>query len=98
MLRAFLPVHIKAEPSAWIHGRDWQLSEGTGWKKGEGLAKEHICITHRHRLQCGDGPEGIGGRAGWRWTKWGGDRDIYNNVNNKIKKRIKAEPSFFFYI
>ena len=24
-------------------------------KKGKGLATERICVTHRHRQQCGDG-------------------------------------------
>ena len=28
---------------------------GAGWKKVKGLSKEHTCITHRYRQQCGDG-------------------------------------------
>ena len=28
---------------------------GDWMKEGEGSAKEHICITHRHRQQCDDG-------------------------------------------
>ena len=27
----------------------------------KGVAKDHICVTHRHRQQCGDGQrEGVG--------------------------------------
>ena len=43
-------------------------------KERKGLAKEHICITHRHRQQYGDGQreEGWGlGRGGQREEKWG---------------------------
>ena len=28
---------------------------GTGRKTLKGLVKEHICIIHKHRQQCGDG-------------------------------------------
>ena len=48
------------------------------------LAKEHRCIIHGHRQQCGDGQREGGG--GWRGR---GPRvengDIYNSVNNKNK-------------
>ena len=33
----------------------------------KGLAKEHICITHRHRQQCGDGQRE--GGTEWRRAK-----------------------------
>ena len=47
-------------------------------------AKEHLCITHRHRRECGHGQrEGGSGRGG------GGQRGengkICNSVNNKNK-------------
>ena len=61
----------------WIHGTDRQLSEmgvgeGTRWKKLEGLAKGHTCVTCRHGQQCGEGQreggQGLveGGRGGGR--------------------------------
>ena len=52
------------------------------------LAKEHICVTHGHRHQCGDGQErGVG--AGWRRAKWQGAEigDICNSADNKIRRR-----------
>ena len=51
-------------------------------------SKEHICITQRHRKQCGDGQREAGERSGWREAK-GENGDICNSatVNNKEKKR-----------
>ena len=44
-----------------------------------------MCITHRPRQQPGDGRrEGELG-IGWRKAKSGGNRDIFNSVNNKNK-------------
>ena len=62
----------------------------------KGLAKAHVCVTHRHRQQCGDGQReggmvGLGGgepRMGW------GHGDICSSVNNKNKKCVF---SFYFY-
>ena len=51
----------------------------------KGLTKEHVCMTHRHRQQCGGGQrEGGGAKSGEkeREEKWG----ICNSVNNKLKK------------
>ena len=48
---------------------------GTGWKKVKELAKEHICITHSYRKQCGD--DGGGEKMG-----------TCNSINNKIKFKI----------
>ena len=42
---------------------------GTGWKKPKELDKEQICMTHRHKQQCGDGQRGRGAGAGWRQGK-----------------------------
>ena len=42
----------KIERKAWINGTDRcerQGNEGDWMKEGEELAKEHICMTHRHR-------------------------------------------------
>ena len=36
-------------------------------KEGEGLAKEHICMTHGQRQWCGDC---LRGGDGQRWAKW----------------------------
>ena len=27
---------------------------GGWWKEGEGLIKDHVCMTHEHGQQCGD--------------------------------------------
>ena len=48
----------------------WNRLSGWGeWMKdGEGI-REHLCMTHGHRQQCGiDRRRGVGG-AGWRWEK-----------------------------
>ena len=49
---------------------------GGGWiKKMKGLAKEHVCITHRLRQRCGLA-RGKGG-GGWvEADRWGENRDI----------------------
>ena len=49
----------KIEPQAWKHGTDWQWPEGrgkghNGGKKGKGLLKEHVWMTHRHEQECGN--------------------------------------------
>ena len=54
----------------------------------KGLAVEHICITHRHRQQCGDGQRKGELEAGGG-AKWGGYGDICNNVNNKNEKNTE---------
>lgn len=38
-------------------------------KEGEEIAKEHICIVHRHRQQYGGG-QGEKGQ-GLKWREWG---------------------------
>ena len=62
---------------------------GDWMKEVKGLAKEHICTTHRHRQQCGDGQkEGGAGLGGVRRS--GGNVDICYSVNNKNKvKKLK---------
>ena len=54
-------------------------------RKGyKNTAKEHRCITHRHRQQCGDGRReegwGLGGsrQEGGKWA-------LCNSINNKNK-------------
>ena len=41
----------------------------------KGLAEEHTCITHRHRQECGDWPEGRGQQGldggGQMGVEWG---------------------------
>ena len=49
----------KIEPEAWKHGIDWQRPEAWeeedhGGKRGKGLVKEHVLITHGHGQRCGD--------------------------------------------
>lgn len=67
---------------------DWQLSRvGTGWQKVNEWAKEHMCMTLWHRLQCSgglrEGREGMD-EGGLR----GKNGDICNigNSKNKVKK------------
>ena len=55
----------------------------------KGSSKGHICLTHRHRQQCGDGQR----ERGWGWGevgKGGGNGDICNSVNNKNKGLFKG--------
>ena len=51
-------------------------------------AKEHICVTHRHRQQCDDGQrrgeQGLGGGG-----QSGGNGDSCNSGSNKNKENIK---------
>ena len=49
----------KIEPEAWKHGIDWQRPEAWeeedhGGKRGKGLVKEHVLMTHGHEQQCGN--------------------------------------------
>ena len=49
----------KIEPVAWKQGTDRQGPEGSvegdkGGKKGKGLFKEQVQMTHRHGQQGGD--------------------------------------------
>ena len=46
----------------------------------EGLAKEHMCITHGRRHQCGDGLREGGSGTGWRWAAGGGGGDLGTSV------------------
>ena len=51
----------------------------------EGSAKEHVCMTHRHRQQCGDGLREGGNED---WVKVGKGRrkgTSANSVSNKNK-------------
>ena len=56
-------------------------------------ARKHICITHRHRQQCGDGWR-EGGRVGrgWNWAK-GEKFVIVSKIKQKqsIKKTLKIQ-------
>ena len=56
----------KIEPEVWKQRTDWQWPEGrgkedNGGKKGKGLVKEHVWMTHRHGQQSEE----------WLW-EWGG--------------------------
>ena len=72
------------ETEAWIHGTDWQLSEGRGWgtrwKKVKGFSKERTYVAHKYIDSDnnvllvggkGVGKRGEGGQAGenWGWTE-----------------------------
>ena len=83
----------KIQTEAWIHGAveqcKWVGRGGSGWEKMKGLDKEHVCLTHRHRQQCGDGQRDRGrgsGRKEQRGTMWG-YLCICNSVNNKNLKK-----------
>ena len=48
--------------------------EGNGWKKVQGLGKEHICITQGHTQQCDEGQREEGlvrGQMVKAGEKWG---------------------------
>ena len=73
----------------WIQGTDWQLSSGEqgwgpGWKMVKGLAKEHICTTHRQTTVWwwpeGRGIQGLGGGE-----QSGENGGVCNSVDNKNK-------------
>ena len=55
----------------------------------KGLAKEHKCITHGHRQQCGDGQREGGAGLGRRGTGGGkmGTSVTMSTIKNKEKKR-----------
>lgn len=38
-------------------------------KEGEALAKEYICMIHRHEQQCAEGQGGEGTGHEYRWAK-----------------------------
>ena len=54
---------------------------------GKGSSKEHICIIHRHRQQCGDGQQEGGVEAEWRWAK--GDKMATSAIVLTIKIKVK---------
>ena len=58
---------------------------GHWMKEVKRLAKQHICMTHRHRQQCGDGQRAGGG--GQRQGVGNGDTCNSANNKNKVKKR-----------
>ena len=65
----------KIEPETWKHGTLWTWPDGrwegdNGGKKGKGLDKEHLWMTHGHRQQCGDWLWGVG--VGWAEEGEGG--------------------------
>ena len=66
----------------------------TGWKKVKGLAKEHVCMTPRHRQWYDGQREGAGQEQIGEWAN-GGDGSICNSVNNKNKVR---KPARIYYI
>ena len=53
------------------------------------LAKDHICMTHGHRQQCGnsqrEGGQGLGGGGQRR-----GNGDICNSVNSEHKEKHRS--------
>ena len=63
-----------------------------GGKKGTGLDKEHVWVTHGHGQHCGNwlgagGGMGGGGKRGKNW-------DNYNRITiKKWKKRTRGSPS-----
>lgn len=77
----------------------YKLKRETG-KKVKELDREHMCITHRPRKQCGDGQrEGHWGPSGGG-QRGGGNGDIYNNVNNKNKvlKKERNRKNYIKYL
>ena len=64
---------------------------GAGWKKVKGLTKKNICITHRHRQQCGDGQREGGAGAGWRQASGVKMRTSVIVSMIKIRKRKKEK-------
>ena len=63
-----------------------------GWvKKVKDLDTEHICITYRHRQQCGDGQRDCWVRAVEGMGKDGEIEDTCNNVNNTSRVKRKEQ-------
>ena len=63
------------DPQAWKHGTDWQWQQGkgegdNGGKKGKGIDKEHVWVTHILGQQCANWPWEQ--RSGWMEEGWWG--------------------------
>ena len=77
----------KIEPEAWKLGIDWQQPEGKGegdesGKKGKGLVKECVWMTHGHGQQGGD----------WLWEQGcglGGGEQRDKNWDNSNRTTVK---------
>lgn len=61
----------------------------------KGFAREHICITHGRKQQCGDGGREGGGALWRRANGEGAYRDICNIIKykNKEKKRMNRQAT-----
>lgn len=72
---------------AWNRLTGQRVKEWGSWmKEGEEIAKEHVCIVHRHRQQCGDG---LGERdQGQKWREWG-TSIIVSTMKKKKRGRDK---------
>ena len=60
-------------------------AEGDNTILDKGLAEEHMCISHRHRQQCGNSQK----EKSRSWCRWAreGNGDICNSVNGKNKEQ-----------
>ena len=59
------------------------------------ICKEHVCVTHRHRQQCGGGQR-EGGQALGTGGQKGGSGDICTSVNNKNKNKKFYIKKYYF--
>ena len=68
------------------------------WRKGGGVAEEHVCMTPTHRQQSGEGQREKGAGAGRRWAGCGdiGKMSIkILKMINKIKRNDLARSKLF---
>ena len=71
-----------------MHHTD-RSQRGEAERLEERLAKEHICIAHGHRTQCG---EGGGEGAGWRGELGGGRKWRTSVIVSTIKiKKLTSQ-------
>ena len=68
----------------WTAVREEWGAEG---EKVMGSAKEHVCITHSHRQQCGDGQRAGRAKGRERWAKGEKMGTAVTNNTNKVKKK-----------
>lgn len=63
-------------------------------KEGEEIAKEHICIVHRHRQQYGGG-QGEKGQ-GLKWREWG-ISIIVSTMKKQMKHLLKKKKKLYLF-
>ena len=71
------------------------MGERENGKKGKGLVKEHVCMTHGHGQWCGDGLWELGGGG---WQHGGRQRGkIWDNCNRITIKSFSFKENKLVY-